>query len=49
MRHGFRYWFKGLQCDNTKYIKLVKLVHDMMIEDLHHSPETSSWAKSTKS
>ena len=42
---AIRYWFKILQCDGTKYIKLV---YNVMIEDLQNSPEKSSWAKSVK-
>ena len=42
---AIRYLFKGLQCDGIKYIKLV---YDMMIEDLQNSPEKPSRAKSVK-
>lgn len=41
-----RYWFKILHCENTKYIKLV---YNMMIDDLQKSPEKPSWARSVKS
>ena len=40
---AIRYWFKILQCDGTKYIKLV---YNVMIEDLQNSLEKSSWVKS---
>ena len=40
-----RYWFKILQCDGPKYIKLI---YNVMIGDLQNSPEKSSWAKSVK-
>ena len=42
---AIRYWFKILQCDGTKYIKLV---YNVMIGDLQNSSEKSSWAKSVK-
>ena len=42
---AIRYWFKILQCDGTKYIKLV---YNVTIEDLQNSPEKPSWAKSVK-
>ena len=38
---AIRYWFKMLQCDG---IKSIKLVYNMMIEDLQNSPEKPSWA-----
>ena len=42
---AIRYWFKILQCEGTKYIKLV---YNVIIEDLQNSPEKPSWAKSVK-
>ena len=42
----FRYWFKVIQYDNAKYIKLT---YNMMLNDLHNFPVKSSWAKTVKS
>ena len=41
-----RFWFKSLHSDDMKYIKVV---YNMMIEDLQSSPEKASWVKSVKS
>ena len=41
----FAYWFKIVQSDDVKYIKLV---YNMMFEDLERLPETLSWAKYVK-
>ena len=43
---AIRFWFKILHSDDMKYIKVV---YNMMIEDLQSSPEKASWAKSVKS
>ena len=40
-----RYWFKILQCDDTKYIKLTYI---MMLNDVHRFPDKPSWAKLVK-
>ena len=40
-----RYRFNILQCDGTKYIKLV---YNVMLKDLQNSPEKPSWAKPVK-
>ena len=40
-----RYWFKIIQCDDTKYIKLT---YNMMLNDLQNFPDKPSWAKSVK-
>ena len=42
---AIRYWFKIVQSDDVKYIKLV---YNMMLEDLQRLPEKLSWAKSVK-
>ena len=43
---AIRFWFKILHSDDMKYIKVV---YNMMIEDLQSSPEKAFWAKSVKS
>ena len=43
---AIRFWFKILHSDDMKYIKVV---YNMMIEDLQSSPEKASRAKSVKS
>ena len=40
-----RYWFKILNCDNTK---IIKQIYNTMLEDMQLHPEISSWAKSVK-
>ena len=36
-----KYWFKLLYCGNTKYIKLV---YNMMLNDLERNPTIKNWA-----
>ena len=43
---AIRFWLKILHSDDMKYIKVV---YNIMIEDLPSSPEKASWAKSVKS
>ena len=38
-------WFKILQCDDTKYIKLT---YNMMLNDFQRFPDKPSWATSVK-
>ena len=42
---AIRFWFKILHSKDTKYIRLV---YNLMIDDLDNSPEKLSWAKSVK-
>ena len=42
---AIRYWFKILQCDDTKYYQ----TSNMMIDDLQNSSEKPSWVKFVKS
>ena len=42
---AIRYWFKIVQSDDVKYIKLV---YNVMLEDLQRLPEKLSWAKSVE-
>ena len=43
---AIRFWFKILHSDDMKYIKVV---YNMMIEDLQSSPEKACWTNSVKS
>lgn len=40
-----RYWLKITRCDDSKYIKLV---YNIMMQDLQRLPDKTSWAKSVK-
>ena len=40
-----RYWFRILNCDNTK---IIKQIYNTMLEAMQLHPEISSWAKSVK-
>ena len=40
-----RYWFKILNCDDTK---IIKQIYNMMLEDMQLQPERPSRTKSVK-
>ena len=40
-----KYWFKILECENTKYIKFA---YELMLSDLCRKPNTVNWAFKVK-
>ena len=40
-----KYWFKILECENTKYIKFA---YELMLSDLRRKPNSVNWASKVK-
>ena len=40
-----KYWFKILECENAKYIKLA---YELMLSDLHRKPNSVNYASKVK-